>query len=236
MRSPDQDPAQSGSQASARLTRPRRPANAAASASGSRRDPVLRLVVRNRGVVGALVTAPMHRVTAPPAPAAHGHRCGALTHTPTDPSSTPAPRRARRRRLRYPTSPAPEGLEDRWSKAREERRAVPLRSHQRAAPRCTSIDTPATADGPGAPHVGPCSRTPTPTVSPGTSVCVRQRGLHPMGWDDNGCRRNAGCRTTSACVAIRRCPTTRTSFRLRSPVSSSYRSRVANPRSPCANS
>ena len=55
------------------------------------------------------------------------------------------------------------------------------------------------------------SPTPTPTWSRATSGCGARRCSTRWGGTTTGCRPSAGCRTTSASGATRRCPTTPTS-------------------------
>ena len=111
-----------------------------------------------------------------------------------------------------PEKPSIDGLEDRWSAAWEEQgtyrfdrtqaaRGDLLDRHAAASPRaarCTSATS---------------SPTPTPTWSPATSGCAGARCSTRWAGTTTGCPASGGCRTTTACAAIRRCPTTRTSRR-----------------------
>ena len=67
-----------------------------------------------------------------------------------------------------------------------------------------------------------CSATPTPTPSPATSAWPASRSSTRWGGTTTASRPSAGSRRTTACVAIRPCPTT---------PASSRRSAVTRPRS-----
>ena len=90
------------------------------------------------------------------------------------------------------------------------RRHLPLRPVQAARARSTR-STPRRRPSPAPCTSATSSPTPTPTRSPASSGCAGVRSSTRWAGTTTACPPSAGCRTTSACAATRRCPTTPTS-------------------------
>ena len=120
--------------------------------------------------------------------------------------------------LVVPEKAALEGLEDKWSKQWEVDQTYAFdRTKERAD--VYSIDTPPPTAS-GTLHFGSvCSYTQKDVIA----RYQRMRGkevFYPIGWDDNGLPTERRVQTSSACAATRRCRTTPTSPRPRSPTAS----------------
>ncbi len=108
--------------------------------------------------------------------------------------------------ISVPDKPALEGLEAKWTPRWEDAGRLPVRSH--AAPRRRVRDRHAAADGQRvAARRARVLLHPHRRRSRAFSACAARPSSIRWAGTTTGCRPNAGCRTTSASAAIRRCRT-----------------------------
>ena len=118
----------------------------------------------------------------------------------------------RGRAVVVPDKPALEGLEATWSQRWKDDDTYALRPDRRPASRSTR-STRRRRPCRGRCTSGTCSPTRTPTWSRASSGCAARRSSTRWAGTTTACRPSAGCRTTSASAATRRCRTTPTSRR-----------------------
>ena len=135
------------------------------------------------------------------------------------PRPGPRRRRPRARSPGVPEKPTLDGLEEKWGARWEDRGHLPLRPGRRAQPaRADLLDRHAAADRQRlAARRARLLLHPHRHRSPATSGCAAGRSSTRWAGTTTACPPSAGCRTTTASAATRRCPTTRRSRRRTKP-------------------